>query len=41
MIYIGLARPFEEAWRYKLEMFNEALVLTSTYFLFIYSDAFI
>jgi len=41
MIYNGLARPFEEAWRNKLEMANEALVLTSTYFLFIYSDAFI
>ena len=33
--------PFEASWRNKLELSNEALMLFSTYFLFLYSDGFI
>ena len=41
MIYIGYIKPFIFTWMSRLETTNEFLVLTSTYFLFAYSDGFL
>ena len=38
VIYVGYFKPFIESWKNWLEIINEYLVLTSTYFLFLYSD---
>lgn len=40
LIYIGYFEPFMHRWMNRLELANEFLVLASTYFLFIYTDAF-
>lgn len=36
--YIGIVKPYDRAWMNRLELYNEYLVLTSCYFMFIYSD---
>ena len=41
LIYIGYFKPFILPWMNLLEICNEFLILTSTYFLFIYSDGFL
>lgn len=41
MIYIGYVAPFVFKWMNRLELANEFIVLVSTYFLFIYSEAFV
>lgn len=41
VIYIGYFKPILEPWRNKLELVNEYLVLTSCYFLFLYSDGLV
>lgn len=38
MIYIGYFNPFRIQWMNNLDLVNEYLVMTSTYFIFIYSD---
>ena len=38
IIYIGLSRPYLLPYMNNLELFNEYVILLSTYFLFIYSD---
>ena len=41
MIYIGLARPYNLPWMNRLEIYNEYMILSSCYFMFIYSDGLI
>ena len=41
LIYVGYVKPFILTWMSRLETTNEFLVLTSTYFLFVYSDGFL
>ena len=41
MIYIGYFSPFVLRWMNWLDLTNELLVMTSTYFLFLYSDGFL
>lgn len=41
MIYVGWYRPFIFHWMNSLELFNENLIIYSTYFHFLYSDGFL
>jgi len=41
VIYIGYFAPFIYPWMNWLELTNEYLVLSTTYFVFIYSDGFL
>ena len=41
MIYIGYFKPYFIPWMNHLDLTNEYLIMTSTYFIFAYSDAFL
>ena len=41
MIFIGLIQPYSTPWVNKLELTNEFLILTSCYYMFMFSDGLI
>ena len=41
LIYIGYFKPFFIPWMNNLDLVNEYLVMSSTYFIFVYSDGFL